>query len=79
MLITHILNRQYLVLATNKGLIFLDGSGKSPAKLTSLTDNISHLFSDRQGNLWITGSSGLYRMNSNSLSFEWTTINDPGS
>ncbi|MBK7214961.1 MAG: hypothetical protein IPH88_17060 [Bacteroidales bacterium] len=77
MLITHILNREYLVLATNKGLIFLDGSGKSPAKFTSLTDNISHLFSDRQGNLWITGSSGLYRMNSNSLSFEWTTINDP--
>lgn len=65
--------KNYLFLATSNGLIFLNTSDHIAA-ITSLTDDISQFCKDKQGNIWITSTAGLYKMNNNSLAFEWIKI-----
>jgi ligand-binding sensor domain-containing protein/two-component sensor histidine kinase len=66
-------SKNYLLLATNNALIFLDAAHGFKT-ISVLSDDFCQIYDDKQGNIWLTSVSGLYKMNNNSLAFEWINI-----
>lgn len=64
----------YLLLATDDGLVILNTMG-TPQGTSALTDDVLQNFCmDKQGNLWITGAQGFYKLNNNSMAFRWVHL-----
>jgi len=66
-------SKNYLLLAANNAILFLDAAHGFEA-IPVLTDDFCQIYNDKQGNIWLTSVSGLYKMNNNSLAFEWINI-----
>ncbi len=62
---------EYLLLATNAGLLLINVRNQMQAAFSHPEDRLENFCIDKQGNLWITGSQGLYKMIQNSLAFNW--------
>lgn len=63
-----------LLLATNNGLFLLHTIAPMHLDSLSLTTNINSLYADHQGNTWVSSGTGLYKLNRNSLSFQWISL-----
>jgi len=67
---------EYLLLTTDAGLLLIDVRNQMNATFSLPDDNLENFCIDNQGNLWITGFQGLYKLIQNSLAFNW--IHLPG-
>jgi ligand-binding sensor domain-containing protein/two-component sensor histidine kinase len=70
---------EYLLLITNRGLLLVNVRDQSRAFFSNLEDRLENSCIDRQGNLWITGNQGLYKMIQNSLAFNWIDLPEKSS
>lgn len=64
----------YMLLSTNNGLLFMPNNDPSVVLPSALKENVNALLKDRQGNLWVSSSTGLYEMNMNSQAFRWIEL-----
>ena len=69
----------YLLLATSKGLALVKNDTAITISYTSLAGNVNSILKDRQGNFWISSDAGLYKMNTNSLAFQWIILPAAGN
>lgn len=67
----------FLLLSTNKGLLLLNAAGAMQLSPLSLRVGTNNLFRDRQENIWVSAETGLYKMNMNSLAWQWISL--PGN
>lgn len=64
-------NKECLLMTTNAGLLVLDLQHGHKASFSLTGNYLERFLKDRQGNLWLTGLHGLYKLIPNSLAFEW--------
>ncbi len=67
---------EYLLLTTDAGLLYINTQKGMEASFSSPEDNLEYFCKDNQGNLWITGFKGLYKLIQNSLAFSWISLPD---
>lgn len=64
----------YLMLATDHGLVLINKEDLEKTGFAQPDDDLENFCFDHQGNLWITGYQGLYKLNQNSLAFQWINL-----
>lgn len=61
----------YLWLASSHGLIAFNPETQEKTEIALPDEVLTQLCRDRQQNIWITSTNGLYKLNANSLAFRW--------
>lgn len=75
----HMNKTMYLLMATNQGLLVFNPKTETAIDFLEPDDYLNCFAFDLQGNLWITGTKGLYKINQNSLAFKWLHLPDDHS